>query len=32
MEALSYFIFLGSKINVNIDYSHKIKYTWSLEE
>ena len=32
MEKLSYFIFFGSKINVDIDYSHKIKYAWSLEE
>ena len=32
MEKLSYFIFFGSKINVDIDYSHKIKYASSLEE
>ena len=32
METVTDFIFLGSKINEDIDYSDKIKYAWSLEE
>ena len=32
VETVTDFIFLGSKITANADYSHKIKDTYSLEE
>ena len=32
VETVTYFIFLGSKITADSDYSHEIKYAFSLEE